>query len=72
MADGQRSEDAVVIERTLDAPVELIWQMWSDPEHFAGVGIGWRHSNEHQNDGGSQIRVQQVDQWCDVLREYRE
>jgi len=35
MADGQRSEDAVVIERTLDAPVELIWQMWSDPEHFA-------------------------------------
>jgi uncharacterized protein YndB with AHSA1/START domain len=27
--------DAVVIERVLDAPVELVWQMWVDPEHFA-------------------------------------
>jgi uncharacterized protein YndB with AHSA1/START domain len=35
MADGHGSEDAVVIERMLDAPVELIWQMWTDPEHFA-------------------------------------
>ena len=26
--------DAVVIERTLDAPVGLIWQMWTEPEHF--------------------------------------
>jgi uncharacterized protein YndB with AHSA1/START domain len=25
---------AVVIERRLDAPVELVWQMWTDPEHF--------------------------------------
>lgn len=35
MAEGRSSEDAVVIERMLDAPVELIWQMWTDPEHFA-------------------------------------
>lgn len=27
-------EDAVVIERTFDAPIDLIWQMWTDPEHF--------------------------------------
>jgi uncharacterized protein YndB with AHSA1/START domain len=26
--------DAVVIERTFDAPVELVWRMWTDPEHF--------------------------------------
>ena len=26
---------AVVIERTLDAPVELVWRMWTEPEHFA-------------------------------------
>ena len=26
--------DVVVIERTFDAPVDLIWQMWTDPEHF--------------------------------------
>ena len=23
-----------MIERTFDAPVDLIWQMWTDPEHF--------------------------------------
>ena len=28
------TEDAVVIERTFEAPVDLIWQMWTDPEHF--------------------------------------
>jgi uncharacterized protein YndB with AHSA1/START domain len=26
--------DAVVMERTFDAPVALVWQMWTDPEHF--------------------------------------
>jgi uncharacterized protein YndB with AHSA1/START domain len=28
------SPDAVVMERTFDAPVQVIWQMWTDPEHF--------------------------------------
>jgi uncharacterized protein YndB with AHSA1/START domain len=28
------SQDAVVIERSFDAPVDLIWQMWTNPEHF--------------------------------------
>jgi uncharacterized protein YndB with AHSA1/START domain len=28
------SQDAMVIERSFDAPVDLIWQMWTDPEHF--------------------------------------
>jgi uncharacterized protein YndB with AHSA1/START domain len=28
------SHDAVVIERTFNAPVDLIWRMWTDPEHF--------------------------------------
>jgi uncharacterized protein YndB with AHSA1/START domain len=27
--------DAVTIERIFDAPVALIWQMWTRPEHFA-------------------------------------
>jgi uncharacterized protein YndB with AHSA1/START domain len=35
MADDNASQDAVVIERSFDAPVELIWQMWTDPEHFS-------------------------------------
>lgn len=34
MADDNGSQDAVVIERSFDAPVDLIWRMWTDPEHF--------------------------------------
>jgi uncharacterized protein YndB with AHSA1/START domain len=36
MTDDNGSQDAVVIERSFDAPVDLIWQMWTDPHHFAG------------------------------------
>ncbi len=32
MSDDTKS---VVIERTLDAPIELAWRMWADPDHFA-------------------------------------
>jgi uncharacterized protein YndB with AHSA1/START domain len=35
MNEQTASRDAVVIERTLDAAVALVWQMWTDPEHFA-------------------------------------
>ncbi|MFP3907253.1 MAG: SRPBCC domain-containing protein [Acidimicrobiales bacterium] len=35
MTDNSGPQDAVVIERSFDAPVELIWRMWTDPEHFA-------------------------------------
>lgn len=34
MNNGTKPEDAVVIERIFDAPVEIIWQMWTQPEHF--------------------------------------
>jgi uncharacterized protein YndB with AHSA1/START domain len=34
MTNNNGSQDAVVIERTLDAPVDLIWQMWTKPKHF--------------------------------------
>lgn len=34
MTDNDHSRDAVVIERIFDAPVNLIWQMWTDPQHF--------------------------------------
>ena len=27
--------DSVVIERTLDAPIDLIWKMCTEPEHFS-------------------------------------
>jgi uncharacterized protein YndB with AHSA1/START domain len=34
MTEDSASPDAVVIERSFDAPVELIWQMWTEPDHF--------------------------------------
>jgi uncharacterized protein YndB with AHSA1/START domain len=34
MRDARGSTDAVVIEHRFDAPVDLIWQMWTDPDHF--------------------------------------
>lgn len=34
MTDNNDAQDAVVIERSLDASVELLWLMWTDPEHF--------------------------------------
>ena len=27
--------DAVFLERRFDAPAELIWKLWTEPEHFA-------------------------------------
>ena len=35
MTDDRGAHDAVVIERTFDAPVDLVWRMWTEPEHFA-------------------------------------
>ncbi|NMM24829.1 MAG: SRPBCC domain-containing protein [Phycicoccus sp.] len=26
---------SMVIERTLEAPTDLVWKMWTEPEHFA-------------------------------------
>jgi uncharacterized protein YndB with AHSA1/START domain len=34
MAEIGGSKEAVVLERSFDAPVEVIWQMWTNPEHF--------------------------------------
>jgi uncharacterized protein YndB with AHSA1/START domain len=34
MTDDHTPPDSVVIERSFDAPVDLIWQMWTEPEHF--------------------------------------
>ena len=35
MTDNRDANDAVVIEQMLDAPVDLVWRMWTEPEHFA-------------------------------------
>lgn len=34
MTDDPDTQNAVVIERDFDAPVDLVWQMWTEPDHF--------------------------------------
>jgi len=34
MPDDLATTDAVVIERIFDAPPDLVWKMWTEPEHF--------------------------------------
>jgi len=51
MTDDPDSQDAVVIERTFAAPVELIWRMWTDPELF----------KEWYGPGGATLPVVQMD-----------
>ena len=34
MNDSTTSTDAVVIERIFEAPIDLVWQMWTQPDHF--------------------------------------
>ena len=34
MSDSD-AQQGIVIERVFEAPPELVWQMWTEPEHFA-------------------------------------
>jgi uncharacterized protein YndB with AHSA1/START domain len=35
MTNDSGSQNAVAIERTLEARADLVWRMWTEPEHFA-------------------------------------
>ena len=35
MDDRHKSRDMVVIERFFEAPADVVWRMWTEPEHFA-------------------------------------
>jgi uncharacterized protein YndB with AHSA1/START domain len=34
MSEGSMTKDAVVIERTFNAPVAFVWQLWTEAEQF--------------------------------------
>src|SRR5437763_17071670 len=34
MVESSAQQDAVVLERVFDAPIDLIWKMWTDPVSF--------------------------------------
>ena len=58
MTKSNSSLDAVVIERDFDAPVELVWEMWTDPKHFKA----W------YGPVGASIPVAQLDMWVGGIR----
>jgi uncharacterized protein YndB with AHSA1/START domain len=35
MSEHNDGADAVRLERSFEAPLALVWQLWTDPEHFA-------------------------------------
>jgi uncharacterized protein YndB with AHSA1/START domain len=35
MTEASAPQDSVVIERTFAAPIDRVWAMWTDPQHFA-------------------------------------
>jgi uncharacterized protein YndB with AHSA1/START domain len=36
MPESATADDAVVIEREINAPIDAVWSMWTDPEQFRG------------------------------------
>ncbi len=47
----EHGDQSLVIERTLEAPPDLIWKMWTEPEHFA----------QWYGPGGATIPVAEMD-----------
>ncbi|WP_040491715.1 SRPBCC family protein [Ilumatobacter nonamiensis] len=65
MTDTAASANSVVIERTLDAPVERVWQMWTEAEHFAAwygpTGARIPTANMDVTVGGSRLICMEMD-----------
>ena len=65
MTDENSSQDAVVIERTFDAPVALIWQLWTEPEHFKAwfgpAGATIPAANMDVRVGGARLVCMEID-----------
>lgn len=34
MSESPSAQDSVVIERSFGTTIEVVWQLWTDPEHF--------------------------------------
>ena len=34
MSDSTMTQDAIVIERTFNAPVDFVWQLWTEPNSY--------------------------------------
>jgi uncharacterized protein YndB with AHSA1/START domain len=53
MADRSTYQEAVVLERVFDAPIDLVWKMWTDPASFKA----W------YGPAGATVPVAELDAW---------
>jgi uncharacterized protein YndB with AHSA1/START domain len=53
MANSSTYQDAVVVERVFDAPIDLVWKMWTDPVSFKA----W------YGPAGATVPVAELDTW---------
>lgn len=64
MPDRDATENSVVVERTLDAPPDLIWRMWTDPTHFAAwygpTGATIPHATMDVRVGGTRLVCMEI------------
>ena len=63
MVDSSTYQESVVLERVFDAPIELVWKMWTDPAGLHGgdgrrkrpaslAGVAWDAGQNPRNHGG--------------------
>ena len=51
--EGTRDRE-LIITRKLKAPVELVWEVWTQPEHIAQmVGAEWVYQHDYNHGYGS-------------------
>jgi uncharacterized protein YndB with AHSA1/START domain len=65
VTESAGSSEAVVIERYFEAPVDVIWQLWTDPDHFSAWygpdGAQISAAKMHVRVGGARLLCMQVD-----------
>lgn len=65
MDNDTDSQNAVVIERTLNASADLVWQLWTNPEHFKAwygpTGARIPVANMDIRVGGSRLLCMEMD-----------
>ena len=53
MVDSSTYQDSVTLERVFDAPIDLVWKMWTDPDSFKA----W------YGPSGATVPVAELDVW---------
>jgi uncharacterized protein YndB with AHSA1/START domain len=85
MPEARSTTDDMTLERTFDAPPDLVWRMWTEPDHFSqwygpvgvavsearmDVRVGGRREVEMTADDGS-MQVRFTGEYLEVVEHRR-